>query len=451
MSTTAFSEMAWPEDDKIADALLAACLVDRDSAERAVELLTPEDMPDDAFRPYREIFAAIASLVKRGKKPAAPLVAEEMRRAGVDKGRYADALGQLARSHHGGVNVDDYCAILRRYSIRRGLRMAGHRMVDLSNDDGLETEEYLAQAESFLGALSQRSDGTDEPVLVGELIRRQLEEHKARKPGQFVGLKTGYPDLDALLRGMKPGDYIILAARPSVGKTTLAQNIADNVAKAGGKVGFVSAEMPDEQVANRIIASEGGVDGGRMMSGLVEPRHWESAEDRLRRSGLMEAKYWIDDRSQTVAQIRARAIRQMRLLGGLDLLLVDYLQQLKSSGAYRGQRVNEVAEISSDLKRLAKELGIPIIALSQLSRSVEKRGKDEDKRPGLADLRDSGSIEQDADVVGFLYRESYYVKESTDYTTEVIIAKNRNGPLGVAKLMFIPTRTRFESIDKRHG
>lgn len=451
MTTTAFSETVWPEDDKIADTLIAACLVDQRTAERAVELLTPEDMPE-AQDYYRAIWRAVVAVVKRGRKPAPPIVAEEMRRQGADVAKapgYADALAQLARSHIGGINVEDYCAILRRYSLRRGLRQHGLECMQLSNDDSLSTEEYIPRAEASLAKVASNGVVTDEPRKMGDIIREQLEHHKVRKPNEFVGLRTGFSDVDAILRGMKPADMIVLAARPSVGKTTLAQNIADNVAKAGFKPYFVSAEMPGEQVANRVIASEGGVDGGMMMGGLMDPRHWESVDKNLARSGLLEADYWIDDTSQMVAQIRAKAIRYQRM-HGLDIIIIDYLQQLKASGAYRGQRVNEVSEISGDVKRLAKELRVPVVILSQLSREVEKRKEDE-RRPMLSDLRDSGSIEQDADVVAFLYRESYYDPNSKDYTTEVIISKNRNGPRGTAKLNFIPSRTKFVNLDTRRG
>lgn len=442
-----FNEAAAPEDDQVANALIAACLMDRDAAERAVELLTPEDMPDDRFRPYKSIFAAVTALVRRGKRPAAPMVAEELRRSHPEAGHgWAQILSDLARSHIGGINVDDYCHILRRYAVRRDLRALGLRYMDLSQNNALETDEYLGQAESLLNALSQRAIASDEPVLVGELLRRQLSVHKARKPGEFDGLKTGFPDVDYIVRGLNDGDMIILAARPSMGKTAFAQNVSDNLAKAGKRPLFVSAEQPDEQIADRIIAAEGVVDGGQLRAGLVQAKHWESVESNLEQSGLFGARYWIDSRSTTVAEIRVKALRLQRQ-HGLDCIVVDYLQQLSPSRK-TGNRVQEVSEISRDLKRLAKELGVPLIVLSQLSRDLEKR---EDKRPMLSDLRDSGAIEQDADVVVFLYRQSYYDKASTDDTTEVIVAKNRNGPLGMAKLMFIKTRTKFVNLEKRHG
>lgn len=442
-----FSETVWPEDDSVADALLAACLMDREAAEKAVELLTPDDMPPDRVRPYRDIFAAITAVVKKGRKPAPPLVAEEMRRAGVHVPQgYAEMLSELAQAHVGGVSVEDYARILQRYSLRRALRQAGLELMKLSNDDTLDTEQYAPLAESVLAKATQRLIGAEEPPKMGEVILRQIEYHKQRKPGQFEGLKTGFIDLDALLQGLQPGELIILAGRPSIGKTALAQNISDNIARNGGKVLFVSVEMPDKQIANRVIASQAGVEGRKINGGLVSSDDWDKALETLRKRGLLDADYWVEDGLNTVPQIRALALRLQRRYG-LDLIVVDYLQILKASDRYKGQRVQEVTEISQDLKMLAKVLGVPVIVLSQLTREVDKR---EDKRPLLSDLRDSGSIEQDADKVIFLYRDSYYHQaypdKKDDPTAEAIVAKNRNGSTGTAKLLFFKEKSRFENM-----
>lgn len=442
-----FSEPVVQEDERAAEALLAACLVDRESAERAVELLTPNDMPDSDRYPYKAIFAAICAVVQKGRKPAPPLVAEEMRQSGVQVPRgYAETLANLARSHIGGVSVEEYARIIQRYALRRSLRVAGLKLMSLANDDGLATEEYAPRAEAILAEVTQRTTGLDEPPRMGEVILRQIERHRKRKRGEFEGLKTGFYDLDAILQGLQPGDLVIIAGRPSIGKTTLAQNIGDNVARNGGKVLFVSVEMPDEQVANRVIASEGDLEGRKISSGFVSDEEWDRAEQALRKRGIMDADYWVADNLNTVPQVRAVALRLKRKYG-LDLVIVDYLQIMRASDRYRGQRVNEVGEISQDLKALAKELRIPIIVLSQLTREVEKR---EDKRPILSDLRDSGSLEQDADKVIFLYRDSYYPQfypdRKDDPTAEVIVAKNRNGPTGTAKLLFKKDKSRFENM-----
>lgn len=436
-----FSETVWPEDDQVADALLAACLMDRDAAERAVELLTPDDMPPDRIRPYRDIFSAIAAVVKKGRKPAPPLVAEEMRRAGVKVPQgYSEMLSELARSHIGGVDVEAYARILQRYSLRRALRQAGLELMGLAVNDALETEEYVPRAEAILAKVSQRTVAGEEPPRIGELVLEQIEHHRQRKRGEVEGLKTGFINLDSILQGLKPGDSIILAGRPSMGKTAFAQNIADNVARNGGKVLFVSVEMPNQQIANRVISTEAGIEGHKINSALVSGEEWDKARETLQQRGILDAQYWVEDRLNSVPQIRACALRLQRRYG-LDLVLIDYLQILRPSNWYKGQRVNEIGEISREIKALAKELRVPIITLSQLTREVERR---EDKRPVLADLRDSGSIEQDADVVIFLYRDSYYTGNENDNTAEAIVRKNRNGLIGTAKLVFFKDKMRFE-------
>lgn len=437
---TIFSESVLTEDEKAAEALLAACLIDREAAEQAVELLSPDDMPDSDRYPYKAIFAAITTVVRKGRKPAPPLVAEEMRRSGIQVPHgYADTLADLTRSHIGGVDVDEYVKIIQRYSLRRSLRAAGLKLMSLAGDDGLDTEEYVPRAEAILAEATHRTFAGDEPPRMGDLVLRQIEHHRQRKPGEVEGLKTGFLNLDAILQGLKPGDSIILAGRPSMGKTAFAQNIADNVARNGGKVLFVSVEMPDKQIANRVISTEAGIEGYKINSALVSSEEWDKAIETLRKRGILDAYYWVEDRLSTVPQIRACALRLQRRYG-LDLILIDYLQILRPSDWYKGQRVNEIGEISREIKALAKELRVPVITLSQLTREVEKR---EDKRPVLADLRDSGSIEQDADVVIFLYRDSYYTGNEDDNTAEAIVRKNRNGLIGTAKLVFFKDKMRF--------
>lgn len=443
-----FCEVAWPEADGVAEALIGACMTNRDAADYAILHLTPEDIPDH----LRPIYKAIVSLTQKGRKAAPVLVAEEMRRLGlVPKGdagtpeTITPTLLQIARSYMPG-SVEDYCAILQRYSLQRRIREAGHKLVDLANDCRLSSDQYRAQAESILTAAVEVREDAGELKRMGEVVRQQLAIHKARKPGTFEGLPTGFQDLDFLLRGMQPGDLLILAARPSMGKTALAQSIANRLAKWGKSVIVVIREMADAQLADRLIAAEGPLNAGKMRVGLVPASQWTVAENHIEQSGLLTARYWIDDTSSTVPQIRAKAMRLKRSQG-LDLIIVDYLQLMDAVGNYRGNKVQEVSEISRAFKLLAKELGVPIIVLSQLSRSVEQR---EDKRPILSDLRDSGSIEQDADVVLFLYRESYYKRDREDGITEVIVAKNRNGPVGTARLLFIKESTRFVSLEQKH-
>jgi replicative DNA helicase len=451
----AFSETPWPTADEAAKTVIASAILDQSAAEKVVELLTVDDFPTNFLMDdlLAQVFKAISSLVGRGKRAAPPLISEEMRRLGVipmvDGKPYpiAQFLGDLSRSYYNGVKVEEYCQILRRYALRHRLRMMGHKLIDLSADDALDTEEYTVKAEAMLSEATSLQVG-QEPKRMGEVIAQRLELHRNRKPGDLTGLKTGFTDLDVKLKGLQQGDLIILAGRPSMGKTALAENIADFVAASGKVVLIASLEMNVEQLADRTISAEGHVNGGMLRAATVESHQLDQAEQRLQK--LMSANYFVEEHVRTVPQLRMAALRIKRK-HGLDLLIIDYLQLLYGSGKYSksGNRVQEVGEISRSLKGLARELKIPVMALSQLSRAVEQR---QDKRPLLSDLRETGDIEQDADVVAFLYRDEYYSKpEKPTGETEVIIAKHRNGPIGMVKLRFEQELTKFYNLEQRYG
>ena len=259
--------------------------------------------------------------------------------------------------------------------------------------------------------------------------------------GSITGVPTGHAELDDMTAGFQPGNFVIIAARPSVGKTALALDIGKNAAKAGKTVGFVSLEMPHAELTDRLIASEGMVDSYKIKTGKLAEDDWQKL---MVASGVLSDLpiYIEDSNASTVAEIRSK-VTKLKQEKGLDMLIIDYLQLLSGSG--RENRQQEVSRISRTLKQLAGELEIPIIALSQLSRSVEQR---EDKRPMLSDLRESGSLEQDSDIVMFLYRDDYYDKESKDQTIEVIISKHRNGSLGTVELAFLKEYSKFVSIKK---
>lgn len=447
-----FSERSLPSADEAANAVIASSLLNLTAAERAVEVLTPEDFlsATKLGERYATVFTAISSLVSRGKKPAAVLVASEMKRLGV-KDESADELSrwlsEVSKSFTAGVSVDEYCNILRNYGYRRRLFMTGAKMRDLANNELLSLEDVVAQADALHNETMGKAESHDEPRTMGEVLSERMTEHRNRKPGEFIGLRTGFKDLDNMLRGMRGGDYIVIAARPSIGKTALAEEIAGTVATEGGKtrsVLFFSLEMPAEQLADRTIASFGGVNAGYLRGGLVEKSLLDNAESNLRRDGFYEAPYRIETRCYTVPQMRQMCNRIKRKYG-LNLVVIDYLQLMHGHGKYgkSGNRVQEVGEISRSIKQLARELNVPFLVLSQLNRKLEDR-KGEDRRPELSDLRETGDIEQDADVVTMLFRET---PEST--VTEVILRKNRNGPLGTVELGWIPERTKFTNLDKR--
>jgi replicative DNA helicase len=451
----AFSETPWPTADEAAKAVIASAILDQSAAEKVVELLTVDDFPTNFLMDdlLAQVFKAISSIVGRGKRAAPPLISEEMRRLGVipmvDGKPYpiAQFLGDLSRSYYSGVKVEEYCQILRRYALRHRLRMMGHKLIDLSADDALETEEYTVKAEAMLSEATSLQVA-QEPRRMGEVIAQRLEMHRTRKPGDLTGLKTGFIDLDVKLKGMQKGDMIIVAARPSMGKTAFAENIADCAAASGKVVLVVSLEMNAEQLADRTISAEGHVNGGMLRAATVDKDQLDQAEERLQK--LMSANYFVEEHVRTVPHLRIAALRIKRK-HGLDLLIIDYLQLLYGTGKYAksGNRVQEVGEISRSLKALARELEIPVVALSQLSRAVEQR---QDKRPLLSDLRETGDIEQDADIVMFLYRDDYYTKpEKPTGETEVIIAKHRNGPIGMVKLRFEQELTKFYNLEQRYG
>lgn len=448
----AFSELSMPSADEVARAVIATCLMSEEGAQEAAEILTPDDFLEATGNGpfWAGAFQAIKEMVEKGRRPVTALVAQAMKRnrsapQNAD-GTFSDVtqtLIDIGRSYTVGAQIGDYARIMQRYGLRRRIRMAGHKLIDLASDERPETEELPGIVEAIVTEATTTRE-MEQSRLLGEVILERMSKHLDRKPGEFTGIKTGFRDLDVSLRGMQGGDLIILAARPSMGKSALAQDIGTNVARKDKSVLFVSREMPDEQLADRSIAADGGINAGDLRAGLVPKDRLMDAQVKM--SDLFEAKIVVDCKSRSVPEIRAKAIRMKRQTG-CDLIIVDYLQRLSGTGRYAksANRVLEIGEISGALKELAREMQIPVIALSQLSRAVESR-RDDDKRPQLSDLRESGDIEQDADVVAFLYRQRYYNKESTDNTAEVIIAKNRNGPLGTVELEFIPERVTF--IDK---
>ena len=382
-----------------------------------------------------------------------------------------------------GPEIVDYATIIRDLAIRRELIEIGSTMVATANTPGddLPGDTQIETAEKALGALAMRGSarggfkGFD--YAITESIKMATAAYQ--RDGSIAGISTGLTDLDHKLGGLHNSDLLILAGRPSMGKTSLATNIAYNAAAAfkerlnekgikelkdGARVGFFSLEMSCEQLATRILAERSGVQSHRIRQGDLERHEYDKIRDAA--AELESLPLYIDDTGGiSISQLSARARRQKRG-AGLDLLIIDYLQLIVGSGTRKGDnRVQEVSEITMGLKALAKELSIPVIALSQLSRNVEQR---EDKRPQLSDLRESGSIEQDADAVMFVYRESYYLErqepeENDDKfqawmekmdrvrnTAEVIIAKQRHGPIGKVELHFDSNITKFGNLERRH-
>jgi replicative DNA helicase len=434
-----------PHDVEAEQAVIGAMLIDKEAVTAALEKLRDEDF-------YREdnklIFEAITSLYQKNEPIDIITVKSELTEAGtVERVGGLEYLSSLPDKVPTTANVDRYINIVREKALLRRLITSGNEMVSLGYNEAEDVDNILDMAERKIMDLSQnkavKGYSTLQEVLVSSVSK--LEE-LFKAGGKISGTPTGFTDLDYKMSGLHDGELIILAARPAMGKSALAINIATNVAlKANKGVVIFSLEMPKEQIANRIMSSEALIDSNKIRSGLLEDDDWTKLSDAINEiSGI--PLYIEDDATLTITDIRTRC-RKLHMEKGLGLIVIDYLQLISPLGKKNASREQEISEISRSLKILAKELGVPVIALSQLSRGVEKR---DDKRPLLSDLRESGSIEQDADIVIFLYRDDYYNKDSErKNVTEVILAKNRAGSIGTVDLAWLPSYTKFANLAKQ--
>ncbi|MCP4038223.1 MAG: replicative DNA helicase [bacterium] len=345
------------------------------------------------------------------------------------------ALAEIADYEATAANIIHYARIVREKSVRRGLISVASEIVNLGYDEGQASDEALDAAESRIFALSQeQAKSTLSPLGVEVHSAIDHIEMLMNRGGDLTGLPTNFSEFDQMTGGLQPGDLIIIAARPSMGKTALALNLARNVAvDHGHKVAVFSLEMTTQSLVMRLLASEAQVDASAFRNGFISTESYDALVRAAEK--LSAADIWIDDTpAATVLEIRAKC-RRMHAQRGLDLVIVDYLQ-LARGGHNVASREQEISEISRGLKGLAKELNVPVIALSQLNRGPETRK--EDKRPILADLRESGAIEQDADIIGFIYRDVVYNPETEHpEMAELLIRKQRNGPTGMVKLEFL--------------
>jgi len=356
-------------------------------------------------------------------------------------------LGLLAKDTPSAANIVSYAAIVRDRSILRQLIHIGTDIADSAfNPEGRDTTELLEHAEQEVFKIAenrQRGQGGFQPVkaLLAKAVDRI--ETLYEQEGNITGAATGFTDFDQMTSGLQPADLIIVAGRPSMGKTTIAMNMAENVAIKGDKpVAVFSMEMPGEALAMRMMSSLGRIDQHKVRTGKLDDDEWPRLTSAI--NLLAETKLFIDDTpALTPTEVRSRARRLMREHGQLGLIVLDYLQ-LMQSPASGDNRVQQISDISRSLKALAKELSVPVIALSQLNRNLEQRPN---KRPVMSDLRESGAIEQDADLIVFVYRDEVYNEDSPDKgIAEVIIGKQRNGPLGTVRLTFLGQYTRFENF-----
>ncbi|MEH3087832.1 MAG: replicative DNA helicase [Xylophilus ampelinus] len=436
-----------PHSVEAESSVLGGLMLDNGAWDRVGDLLKDAD-----FYRYEHqlIFMAVAALINGGKPADVITVHEQLTNLGkaADVGGlgYLNALAQYVPSAS---NIRRYAEIVRERSILRKLVSASDEIATNAFDpQGRNVDKILDEAEQKIFAIGEEGSrmkqgfqGMDS--LVVDLLDRVQE--MADNPNDITGVPTGFIDLDRMTSGLQAGDLVVLAARPSMGKTAFAVNIAEHVAlNEGLPVAVFSMEMGAAQLAVRIVGSIGRVDQGHLRTGKLSDEEWPRLTEAIEK--LRHISLHIDETpGLTPSQLRANARRLARQCGKLGLIVVDYLQLMSGSGGSSGDnRATELGEISRGLKMLAKELQCPVIALSQLNRSVEQRT---DKRPMMSDLRESGAIEQDADIIMFIYRDDYYNKDSKEPgVAEVIIGKQRNGPTGTVKLAFLKPLTRFESL-----
>ena len=435
-----------PHNIEAEQAILGAIFLEPDSIASAVEILLPEDFYRAS---HQHIFRAMLDLGDKGEPIDLVTVTSYL----ADSKLLEDIggvsyLSDLANAVPTAANISHYCRIVEEKSILRRLIRTATDIVTEGYSKEENVEDVLNEAERRILEVSNRKNSSAFKNIKDVLMQvydniDQLHKQK----GDVTGIPTGFRDLDQITSGFQRNDLIIVAARPSVGKTAFALNIAQNVAiKTDENVAIFSLEMGAEQLVNRMLCAEGNIDAQRLRTGALEEEDWNRLS--LAMGSLSNAGIYIDDTPGIrVSEIRSKC-RRLKQEHGLGMILIDYLQLIQGSPNSKDNRQQEVSEISRSLKGLARELNVPLIALSQLSRGVESR---QDKRPMMSDLRESGSIEQDADIVGVLYRDDYYDKESEKQNIiEIIIAKQRNGPVGTVELAFVKEFNKFVDLDHRY-
>ena len=444
-----------PQNIEAEQAVLGAMLIDKEAIAKATEVLSADDFYREA---HRVIFSAMLELYNKNEAVDMVTVTEILKRDNKleDIGGIA-YITSLANVVLTAANVKYHAEIVAEKSVLRQLVRVSTEIAAMGYEANEDVGTLLDTAESRILEISNRKKKNDFTAINDILMDSvQSIESLLQNKGGLTGLPAGFADLDKLTSGLHPSDFIILAARPSMGKTALALNIVQNVALRAHKViggeprsvAFFSLEMSKEQLVNRMLCAEAGIDSQRLRVGEMHDEDWTHLWDAC--DTMSRAKIYIDDTAGiTAMDMRSRA-RRLKAEHGLDLIVVDYLQLMQGSGKRNnsGDRQQEVSEISRSLKALARELDVPVLALSQLSRSVESR---QVKRPMLSDLRESGSLEQDADIVAFLYREDYYNPETENKHTELIIAKHRNGPVDTVNLFFQKQFTKFVGFTKRES
>jgi len=436
-----------PQNLEAEESVIGALLLEKNAILKVAPILGSEDFYRDH---YGIMYGAMLSLFDKRVPIDLVTLSEELERnKQLDQVGGAESLASLVARVPSSAHIVHYAHIVKEKAILRRLITAANRIIQLGFDQALDAAGAIDQAEQALFSVSQKFfDKNFVPIsdLLAESFERIDQLHKNK--GTIRGIPTGFKDLDNMLAGLQRSDLIILAARPSVGKTSLALNMAEHAAVEEKKtVAIFSLEMSKEQLIDRLLCGQAGIDSWKLRTGNLN-------EDDFRKLNyamgvLSEAPIFIEDSpTASVTEIRAKA-RRLQMEHGLDLVVIDYLQLMEGGRtSTESNRVQEISEISRGLKAMARELNVPVLALSQLSRAVEQRHP---KIPLLSDLRESGSIEQDADVVLFLYREDYYEKDTEKKNiTDVLIRKHRNGPTGDISLFFVPEQTKYHNLEHQH-
>ena len=436
-----------PQNLDAEKSLLGAILIDEEVLADAAEITHASDFYD---KNHGLIFGGMMRLFEKHKPVDLLTLTDELKcKDELELIGGSAYLTELTNYVPTAAHAAAYAEMVAQAAVRRRLIKASSDISELGYDESTTTQELLEKAEAELFSVSDQSTKQDlvslESILTDSFDR--IEELSKNK-GSLRGIRTGYRDLDNMTAGLQKSDLIILAARPAMGKTTLVTNLAYNVATIEKKpVLFFSLEMSKEQLVDRMLADASGVDSWNIRTGNLSDNDFAKLSEAM--GEMAEAPIYIDDTpGLSVLEMRTKA-RRLAHENQLGLIIVDYLQLMQANGNHNGNRVQEVSEISRGLKLIARELDVPLIALSQLSRSVESRTP---PSPQLADLRESGSIEQDADIVSFIYRPGYYEPDNPEVQniTDLIIAKHRNGPVGKIQLYFHPERLRFMSLDRKH-
>ena len=445
------TEKIMPQAIEIEQCVLGAMFLSDQAVKKCVENLTPDVFFLDS---HRKIFEVMQNLSEQNIMIDAPLVIAELEKRGIlDSVGGTEYLTVILNSVISSSNIDEHIKIVNEKAILRRLIDVSSSIIDNAYDGDTELSDVLENAETKILNVVKTRKGSEFKSIQDVLNRtvKQINRIVDNK-GEVTGLSTGFTDLDKLTTGFHPHELIIIAARPAMGKTAFALNLATNIAQSTTKtVALFNMEMGAEQLAMRMIAAEGELDQGKLKRGELDKNDFNKIDEAVARLG--NTNLVIDDTSgMTIGEIKAKCRRLASSENGLGIVIIDYLTLIMGSTKYQGNRQQEVSEISRSLKTMAMELDIPVVALAQLSRNVEQR---DDKRPMLSDLRESGSIEQDADIVAFLYRDDYYqLKKGQEETSDIsqsefIVAKHRSGPTDTINLLFKRNISKFVSIVKK--